>query len=295
MSDVDVVQTRQEDSHEGDQLIFKAHIRGWETDVWRTRCQFLMEKSDHILRQALLRPQWKDVLLIQQHWYPAQTPKFETKGWWYAPAEEVLGRTCKSCRTFYEIENSVGAKQSRRITARCPKCKPENDQTGAVGERGKQKNAQHKKAAQALDTSNLRRSERVHGQEQVYYHGSPSESDSLDTSYDHEYDVKPCYGIKMRAADPRYITDGDDINRGDVFLTMAQERQLITIKAQSAAEIATIWLTTAEMGISLTAEPNEVTCPKDAREGKVSDRFLTPAISRFATSVQADDEQVTTE
>ena len=80
------------------------------------------------------------------------------------------------------------------------------------------------------------------------------------------YDAEPCYGIKMRAADPRYITDGDDINRGDVLLTMAQVRQLITIKAQSAAEIATIWLTTADMGFSLTAESNEVTCPKDARE-----------------------------
>ena len=197
VSDVDVVQTPQEDSHEGDQLIFKAHVRGWETDVRRTRCQFLMEKSDHILRQALLRPVWKDVLLIPQHWYPAHSPKYETKGWWYAPAEEVLGRTCKSCRTFYEIENSVGAKRSRRNTARCPKCQPENDQAGAVGERGKQKNAQRRKAAQALDASNLRRSERVHGQERVYCHGSSSESDSSDTSDDHEYDARPCYGIKM--------------------------------------------------------------------------------------------------
>ena len=96
----------------------------------------------------------------------------------------------------------------------------------------------------------------------------------------------------MRAADPRYITDGDDINRGDVLLTMTQAKELITIKAQSAAEIATIWLTTADMGFSLTAESNEVTFPKDAREGKVSDRFLAPAISRFATSVLVDDEQV---
>ena len=39
-------------------------------------------------------------------------------------------------------------------------------------------------------------------------------------------------------------------------------------------------------------EPNEITCSQDAREGKVSDRFLAPAISRFATSVLADDEQV---
>ena len=72
-----------------------------------------------------------------------------------------------------------------------------------------------------------------------------------------------------------------------MLLTMAQVRQLITIKVQSAAEVATIWLTTAEMGFSLTAKPNEVMCPKDAREGKVSDRFLAPAISRFATSVLA--------
>ncbi len=126
----------------------------------------------------------------------------------------------------------------------------------------------------------------------MYYHGSSSESDSLDTSDDYEYDAKPCYRIKMRAVDPRYITDGDDINREDVLFTMAQVRQLITIKAQSAVEIATIWLTTTEMGFSLTVKPNEVTCPKDARERKVSDRFLAPAISCFATSVLSNDEQV---
>ena len=77
-----------------------------------------------------------------------------------------------------------------------------------------------------------------------------------------------------------------------MLLTMAQVRQLITIKVQSAAEVATIWLTTAEMGFSLTAKPNEVMCPKDAREGKVSDRFLAPAKSRFATSLLANDEHV---
>ena len=88
------------------------------------------------------------------------------------------------------------------------------------------------------------------------------------------------------------ITEGNDINRGDVLLTIAQVRQLIDLKANSAEEIATVWLTTADMGFSLTAEPNEITCPQDAREGKVSDRFLAPAISRFATSVLIDDEQV---
>ena len=28
------------------------------------------------------------------------------------------------------------------------------------------------------------------------------------------------YGLKMRAADPRYITNGDDSNRGDMLLTV---------------------------------------------------------------------------
>ena len=41
---------------------------------------------------------------------------------------------------------------------------------------------------------------------------------------------------------------------------MCLERQLIDLKANSAEEIATVWLTTADMGFSLTAEPNEITC-----------------------------------
>jgi hypothetical protein len=85
----------------------------------------------------------------------------------------------------------------------------------------------------------------------------------------------PYYGIRMRAADPRYITESNDINRGDVLLTMAQVRQLIDLKANSEEEIATVWLTTSGMGFSLTAEPNEITCPQDAREGKsVIDSWL---------------------
>ena len=87
VSDVDTVQPPREDSHEGDQLIFKAHIRGWETEVRRTRCQYLKEKSDLALRQTLLKTGWKDILLIPQSWYPAESPKFETAG---SPAERSM-------------------------------------------------------------------------------------------------------------------------------------------------------------------------------------------------------------
>ena len=74
-----------------------------------------------------------------------------------------------------------------------------------------------------------------------------------------------------RSAYPRYITTGDDSNRGDVLLTMAQVRELITKKDQSKEGIATVWLTTTEMGFSLTDEPNAIECTKDVRDVQVSD------------------------
>jgi hypothetical protein len=38
--------------------------------------------------------------------------------------------------------------------------------------------------------------------------------------------------------------------------------------------VATIWLTTTDMGFALTDEQHMLLCPKDAREGKVIDRYL---------------------
>jgi hypothetical protein len=108
------------------------------------------------------------------------------------------------------------------------------------------------------------------------------ESETRIDSDDDGSDGLLFYGLKLRAADPRYISD-----RGDILLTPAQVRELILEKQQSEEEVATVWLTTADMGFPLTEEPNEVVCPKDVREGKATDRFLAPAISRFATTTIA--------
>ena len=83
--------------------------------------------------------------------------------------------------------------------------------------------------------------------------------------YDDGSDGRPFYGLKLRVADPRYITHNDDRNRGDILLTLAQVRELIIRKQQSEEGVATVWLTTAEMGFSLTDEPNEILCPKDTQ------------------------------
>jgi hypothetical protein len=149
------------------------------------------------------------------------------------------------------------------------------------------KNAPRKRTVLTPGGSTLRRSERVQGQERVNYHECV-ESETRSDSDDDGSDERPFYGLKLRAADPRYITHGDDGNRRDILLTLAKVRELIIRKQQSEEGVATVWLSTAEMGFSLTDEPNEILCPKDIREGKVSDRYLAPAISRFVTSTLAE-------
>ena len=115
----------------------------------------------------------------------------------------------------------------------------------------KKKTAPRKRTELTPDGSTLRRSERVQGQERVDYH-EYLESEIRSESDDDEREEQLFYGLKMRAADPRYITHGDDGNRGDILLTLAQVRELITVKEHSEEGVATVWLTTAEMGFSLT-------------------------------------------
>jgi hypothetical protein len=67
---------------------------------------------------------------------------------------------------------------------------------------------------------------------------------------------------------------------------LKQVRELITMKGKSEEGTATIWFTTAEMGFSLTEEQDDVVCTKDVKEEKIIDRFLTPAISRFAADTR---------
>ena len=74
------------------------------------------------------------------------------------------------------------------------------------------------------------------------------ESEIQSDSDDDVSDEQLFYGLKMRAADPRYITHGDDGNRGEILLTLAQVRELIIRKEQSEEGVGTVWLTTAEIG-----------------------------------------------
>ena len=107
VTEVDFVRTIPKGRPEGEHLEFKAQIRGWKAETRERRYQNWLGKTEHNLRKALLSAPWKervkDVLLVPQAWYPEHTPKYETKGWWYVPAEAVLGRMWKSCNTFCEL------------------------------------------------------------------------------------------------------------------------------------------------------------------------------------------------
>jgi hypothetical protein len=50
-------------------------------------------------------------------------------------------------------------------------------------------------------------------------------------------------------------------------------------------KVAKVWLTTAEMGFTLTDEEHMVVCPKDIREGTITDRYLAPVITKFTIKV----------
>ena len=223
VTDVDFVRTNTEGHLEGEHLKFEAHIRGWKAGTRERRCQHLLQKPDHNLRKALLNATWKDILLVPQAWYPDHTPKYETQGWWYVPAEEVLGRTCKSCNAFRALADFTGNKRKKTVPGICFGCKSEDDPASTRRGSGSSKMGPRKRIALISEDSTLRRSARAQGLERVNYHEG-AESDTRSDSDDDGSDKQLSYGLKLRAADPRYIIRGDDKDRGDMLLTLAQVR-----------------------------------------------------------------------
>jgi hypothetical protein len=145
-----------------------------------------------------------------------------------------------SCNAFCELVDFTGNKRKKTVPVMCYKCK--DDRTGTQSGCGKVKTAPRKRTVLTPGASTLRRSERVQGQERVNYHEC-LESETRSDSDDDGSDEQPFCGLKLRAADPRYITHGDDDNRGDILLTLAQVRELIIRKQQSEEGVSTVWLT----------------------------------------------------
>ncbi len=81
----------------------------------------------------------------------------------------------------------------------------------------------------------------------------------------------------MTPAHPKYVGRGDDISGGEVLYTMQEVRDLL----QGQLEETRTWLTTGQMGWSLSSERNEIRNARDEMEGKPTARGLAPAISTY--------------
>jgi len=267
-------------------LQFLALVRGWETGTRQVRCKALLDiESDRKLQQALIRNQHRDILLIPQTWYPASATKFETNGWWYAPAEELWVKLCRGCATWCEEQEFTGS------NVKCSACQlmwrdSKRTRYRRHGQRQKNRAPGNEPAS---SRENPTRADARHSKRKRPSVDYTEHSDESMDSADDQQDQKT-WGLRLRAADPRYITHATDNDRGDVILPMHDIRKLLTIKHSAPEDMAQLWLTTADMGYALEEEEGEVSCPTDDRQGKQIHRHLAPAISRHVISMQDHSE-----
>ena len=85
------------------------------------------------------------------------------------------------------------------------------------------------------------------------------------------------YGVRMSPANPRYVGRGDSICGGEVVYIIPD----IKVPLRSQPDDAQRWLTTGQMGWSLTRERNAITNEKDEPDCKPITRQLAPMISKF--------------
>jgi hypothetical protein len=71
------------------------------------------------------------------------------------------------------------------------------------------------------------------------------------------------YGVRMTPAHPWYVGRGDDKCGGEVVYSIQDIRQLLSVQPEDVKR----WLTTSQIGWSLTREENEVVNEKDEHEG----------------------------
>ena len=87
--------------------------------------------------------------------------------------------------------------------------------------------------------------------------------------------------IVCSATDPRYIGQPDNANGGDIALTVHEVRRILECETDRHRQPQCMWLTSRQMGWSLTQEEDEVVDASGREEDTPSHRCLAPAISAF--------------
>ena len=280
---------------EGETLQFLAQVRGWQGVEASARKERLLNLNDLNLGIELEREAGTDIFLIPKEHYPQAMPDNDDSGWWYRVREVRRCRQCTVCGRRKVQGEFTSDDWSKQHPAKCRQCKGDKPHS-MISEPGRRKHKlaigvsraghsrcqQHPAAhgaegAEGAESVAYRRSKRMRIQKRedlMDRDDSASEADVQD-------DERELYGVwtcaLMSPADPRFIGRGDDSSGGEVAYTLEEMRTLL----QSQPGEMSIWLTTRQMGWSLSPEYSEIWNARDEMEGKPTARGLAPAISTY--------------
>jgi len=245
-------------------LEFKVEVTGWEEGERSNRRAALLDMTDIGLRSALRHR--GDLIFIPGDMWPEFTPKFGMNGWWYTAKEEVLRRQCKRCMEWQPWSDFAPTEFSLKIPATCKKC---STQRKSIGRKNKH-SSQGPSAVRELPKRKCRKMER-----EGYMESSDGQEDETPVSIMAQHD------IVFSTADPRYIGQPDNVNGGDITLTVHEVRRILECETDRHRQPRCMWLTSRQMGWSLTQEEDEVADASGREEDAPTRRCLAPAISAF--------------
>ena len=268
----------------GEELQFLATIRGWGDVESAQRREALMQMSTVGLRVALQREAGADIFLIPRKHFPQETPEDHEGGWWYCVKGVARCRKCASCRIPKEQRAYGGTEWRQKRPTKCLQCEEKHQRAGKPMRRGGQGNATTPKGrkrqagAEGMKEQAPRRVQpKREGQTRRDCLADREKSESEEDLQEEEEEDEAQTHVIMSPANPRYVGRGDDISGGEIAYTMDEMRDLL----QEQPDRGQMWLSTNQMGWSLTPEPGELFNERDVIEGKVTARMLAPAISEY--------------
>ena len=254
----------------GEHLQFRAQVRGWNnTDRAARRQRLLALSTDTSLRSTLVHATAPDLFFLPREMWPNIAPEQEETGWWYKVVNEILFRKCKRCHEKKTQDCYDKQAWSQCHPAECRSCQPKNRV------QAKKRRREMKMSTIDTDSVAVSRTRRPRFKGTYRLHGSSESDEALSREYQTQI------GLLLSTADPRYVGRGDDVSGGDVILDCDEIRSLLKTEASAASGATSLWLTTRDMGWSLTAENNEVEESRDIADNKPTKRQLAPAISAY--------------
>jgi len=255
----------------GESLEFLAFIQGWQSEVRGKRLEQLLRLNDIGLRVALENATEKDIFFIPEVHFAGEKPTLaDDDGWWYQVRSVIWCRACRKCRVRKDQEGFTCKELNKKQLATCTGCdgkkgvtRVSSKETNRVRNRVKHPPNPQARRPRAAQGKGGAVKDVTSGSEDVEMEG---------------VEWGACmYGVRMTPAHPWIVGRGDDKCGGEVVYSIQDIRQLLSVQPEDVKR----WLTTSQMGWSLTREENEVVNEKDEREGKPVTRQLAPMISKF--------------